>query len=187
MRRSTSGLAVLVLLVGIGGATSACAQQHAAISSPKTAENPADFVGAEACALCHKDEVKGLDNDPHAKLALEHGGKGVTCESCHGPSKAHVESGGVASDIFQFTKATPKQVEKKCLACHIGEHPNFERTAHGQALISCTNCHSSHKFEAQTKMLSEGAKTLLSVPYGRQGRFCAALPPQGERRAIEVF
>ncbi len=160
MRRSMSGLAVLVLLVGIGGNTSASAQQHAAISSPKTAVNPADFVGAEACALCHKDEMKGFDNNPHAKLALEHGGKGVTCESCHGPGKAHVESGGVASDIFQFTKASPKQVEKKCLSCHIGAHPNFERTAHGQALISCTNCHSSHKFEAQTKMLKAKEPTL---------------------------
>src|SRR5260370_39365370 len=111
MRRSTSGLAVLVLLVGIGGATSACAQQHAAISSPKTAVNPADFVGAETCALCHKDEMKGFDNDPHAKLALEHGGKDVTCESCHGTGKAHVESGGAANTIFQFTISTPTQVE----------------------------------------------------------------------------
>ena len=188
MRRSMSGLAVFVLLVGIGGTTSACAQQRAATSSPKTAVNPADYVGAEACALCHKDEVKGFDNNPHAKLALEHGGKGVTCESCHGPGKAHVESGGVASKIFQFTKATPKQVEKKCLSCHVGAHPNFERTAHGQALISCTNCHSSHKFEAQTEdAQGEGADALLSVPYGRQGSFCAAIPPQGERRATEVF
>ncbi len=67
--------------------------------------------------------MKGFSNDPHAKLALEHGGKGVTCESCHGPGKAHVESGGVASKIFQFTKATPKQVEKKCLSCHVGDAP----------------------------------------------------------------
>jgi DmsE family decaheme c-type cytochrome len=161
MRRSMSGLAVLVLLVGVGRTTLAGAQQKGAISSAKTAVNPADFVGAEACALCHKDEVKGFDNsNPHAKLALEHGGKGVTCESCHGPGKAHVQSGGVASDIFQFTKATPKHVEQKCLACHIGAHPNFERTAHGQALISCTNCHGSHKFEAQTKMLKAKEPTL---------------------------
>ncbi len=153
MRRSMSGLAVLVLLVGIGGTASACAQQHAATSTPKTAVNPADYVGAEACALCHEPEVKGFISNPHTKLALEHGGNGVTCEGCHGPGKAHVESGGDASKIFQFTKATPKQVEQRCLSCHVAAHPNFERTAHGQALISCTSCHSSHKFEAQTKML----------------------------------
>ena len=59
----------------------------------------------------------------------------MTCESCHGPGKAHVDGGGDASKIFQFTKATPKQVEQKCLSCHVGEHPNFERTAHGEAQI----------------------------------------------------
>jgi DmsE family decaheme c-type cytochrome len=122
--------------------------------------NPADYVGADACALCHEPEVKGFNNNPHAKLALEHGGKGVTCESCHGSGKAHVESGGVASDIFQFTKATPKQVEQKCLSCHVGAHPNFERTAHGQSLISCTDCHSSHKFVPETKMLKAKEPTL---------------------------
>jgi DmsE family decaheme c-type cytochrome len=158
MRRSLYRVAILALLSWFGGTRLTCvdaaAQQRAAASSQRTTLNSADYVGAEACALCHKDEVKGFDNsNPHAKLALEHGGKGVTCESCHGPGKAHIESGGDASKTFQFTKATPKQVEQKCLACHIGAHPNFERTAHGQALISCTSCHGSHKFEGQTKML----------------------------------
>jgi len=157
MRRSLYRVAILALLSWFGGTRLAyaagAAQQQAATSSSKTAVNPADYVGAEACAMCHKDEVKDFNKDPHAKLALEHGGKGVTCESCHGPGKAHVESGGVATKIFQFTKATPKQVEKTCLACHVGEHPNFERTAHGEALVSCISCHSVHKFEAQTAML----------------------------------
>src|SRR5271170_1819586 len=143
-------VAVLVALSGFGGtvfAQAAAAQQQAATFSAKAAVSPADYLGAESCAVCHQAEVKGFDNNPHAKLALEHGGKGVTCESCHGPGKAHVESGGDASKIFQFTKATPRQVDQKCLSCHVSAHPNFERTAHGQALISCTSCHSSHKFE----------------------------------------
>jgi DmsE family decaheme c-type cytochrome len=163
MSRSIYRVAILVLLSGLVGVRSAYpsgAPQQAATSSLKTTENPADYVGAETCALCHEPEVKGFINNPHTKLALEHGGKGVTCESCHGPAKAHVESGGDASKIFQFTKATPKQVEQKCLSCHVGAHPNFERTDHGQALISCTNCHSSHNFEAQTKMLKANEPTL---------------------------
>ncbi len=157
MRHRLYTLAILVWLSGWGETAFAQAagvpQSQAATSSRKTEVKPADFVGAEACALCHQPEVKGFGDNPHAKLALEHDGKGVTCESCHGPGKAHVESGGVASDIFQFTKATPKQVEQKCMACHIGDHPNFERTAHGEALVSCTSCHSSHKFVPQTEML----------------------------------
>lgn len=163
MQRSLYRVAILALLgwfAGTGPTSFAGQQQQAATSSPKAAANPSDYVGAEACALCHKDEVKGFDTNPHAKLALEHGGKGVTCESCHGPGKAHVESGGVATKIFQFTKATPKQIEKKCLACHVSEHPSFERTAHGEALVSCTSCHSVHKFEALTVMLKTKQPTL---------------------------
>src|ERR1700756_4540593 len=111
MRRLLYQVAILALLSWFDGRVAA-AQQRATAPSPKTAVNPADYVGAEACALCHEPEMKGFNNNPHAKLALEHDGKGVTCESCHGPGKAHIESGGVASDIFQFTKATPKQVEQ---------------------------------------------------------------------------
>lgn len=157
MRRLLFGVVVLALVPwlwrsGLAGAAIS-GQQQATLSSQKTGVDPADYVGAETCATCHQDEVKGFHNNPHAKLALEHGGKGVTCESCHGPGKAHVESGGDVTKIFQFTKATPKQVDEKCLACHAGEHPNFERAAHGEAGISCISCHSNHKFEAQTALL----------------------------------
>ena len=161
MGRSIGRITILILLsILASGRSASGAPQQAATSPAKAKASPAEYAGAESCAICHQPEVKGFDNNPHSKLALEHGGKGVTCESCHGPGKAHVDSGGVASDIFQFTKATPKQVEKKCLSCHVDAHPNFERTAHGQALISCTNCHSSHKFASETKMLKAKEPTL---------------------------
>jgi DmsE family decaheme c-type cytochrome len=122
-------------------------------SATQPAVNSSGYVGEATCALCHQAEVKSFPDNPHAKLMLEHGGKGVTCESCHGPGKAHVDSGGVASKIFRFNKATPQQVEQKCLSCHVGDHPNFERTAHGQAGVSCISCHNVHAFVPETEML----------------------------------
>jgi len=93
MRDRLYTLGILVWLSGWGQTAFAQAasapQPQAATSSRKTEVKPADFVGAEACALCHEPEMKGFSNNPHAKLALEHAGKGVTCESCHGPGKAH--------------------------------------------------------------------------------------------------
>ena len=162
MRRSLRRLAVLALLFGFAVIRSghAAAPQAATVSPSKTAVNPADFVGQDTCAMCHQDQEKGFAGNPHTKLALEHGGKGVTCESCHGPGKAHVESGGDATKIFQFTKATPKQISERCLTCHVGDHPNFDRTAHGDALVGCTSCHSIHKFEAQTVLLKASQPTL---------------------------
>src|SRR3984885_7772624 len=106
MRRSFCRVAILILSIGSGGVTlmdaSGSGAQQAAMTSPKNSVNPADYVGQETCATCHQDQVKGFPANPHSKLALEHGGKGVTCEGCHGPGKAHVDSGGEAHKIFHF-------------------------------------------------------------------------------------
>ena len=115
--------------------------------------NPADFVGAETCATCHAELSTKFASNPHSKLALMHGGKGITCESCHGPGKEHVESGGDATKILQFSKATPQIVDAKCLSCHVGTHANFERSSHGAAGVSCISCHSSHVFESEKNLL----------------------------------
>jgi DmsE family decaheme c-type cytochrome len=105
---------------------------------------PGDFVGGEVCATCHDAEAKGFGSNPHSKLALEHGGAGVTCESCHGAGKAHVDSGGDVTRIFNPAKATARQVDETCLGCHAGAHPNFERSPHAKAGVSCVSCHSVH-------------------------------------------
>jgi len=103
-----------------------------------------DFVGSETCELCHADLSKKFASNPHAELALEHGGKGVTCEGCHGGGKAHVESGGDPTKILQLSKMPAKQMDATCLGCHETAHPNFLRSDHGKAGVSCTNCHSIH-------------------------------------------
>ncbi len=74
----------------------------------------------------------------------QHGGAGVTCESCHGAGRAHVEGGGDVSKIFNPAKATAKEVDQKCLGCHQGKHANFERSAHGENNVSCLGCHDIH-------------------------------------------
>jgi DmsE family decaheme c-type cytochrome len=113
----------------------------------------ADFVGSDTCMTCHADVAKSFATNPHSRLALLHGGKGVTCESCHGPGKAHVEGGGDVTKIFRFTKASAKQIDATCLGCHAGVHPNFERSPHAKAGVTCTSCHSVHAFAAETSLL----------------------------------
>ena len=51
------------------------------------------FVGSETCATCHEETAKGFAENPHSKLALQHGKSGVTCEGCHGAGKEHVDGG----------------------------------------------------------------------------------------------
>lgn len=58
------------------------------------------FAGAKACYECH--------DDTREKLAkFEH--RGIACESCHGPAKAHANN----SDLD-----VPKRTNATCLRCH---------------------------------------------------------------------
>jgi DmsE family decaheme c-type cytochrome len=127
---------------------------------PAAKAAPEDFVGAETCATCHEEVAKGFANNPHTKLAQMHGGAGVTCESCHGAGKAHVEGGGDITKIFNPAKATAKEVDEKCLGCHQGKHANFERSAHGEGNVSCIGCHSVHASKTPEHLLKAAEPVL---------------------------
>jgi DmsE family decaheme c-type cytochrome len=151
-------LFVLLSVVGLSLSVTANAAPHkganqAAAASSQAAPAPGDFVGQETCATCHEEVSKGFASNPHTKLAEQHGKTGVTCEGCHGPGKAHVDGGGDTTKIFNPAKATAKEVDDKCLTCHQGQHANFQRTAHGEARVSCINCHSIHAAEDRDQLL----------------------------------
>ena len=144
--------ACLILLAGAGIVCTAglAAPATKADSTAKTATAqtkdtaPGDYVGAEVCASCHEAESKKFADNPHAKMTLMHGNNGATCENCHGAGKAHVEGGGDVTKIFSPAKATAPEVDKLCLGCHQGQHQNFDRSAHGEANVSCIGCHDIH-------------------------------------------
>ena len=147
------------------GASLAIAQTQTQTQTLKqdapTAAAPANgFVGDETCATCHQDKADGMAENPHHKLALKHGGTGATCESCHGAGQAHVDGGGDVTKIKRFDKLSPSEVDKTCLGCHAGAHPNFLRSPHAKANVSCLGCHSIHKSAPDTKLLVESQPNL---------------------------
>jgi DmsE family decaheme c-type cytochrome len=131
-----------------------------AAKAGQAAPAPGDFVGQEVCATCHEDVAKGFASNPHSRLAEMHEGKGVTCESCHGPGKAHVDGGGDVSKIINPSKTPAKEVDAKCLSCHRGQHANFERTAHGENNVSCIGCHSVHHSKTEEHLLTAAQPAL---------------------------
>ena len=152
---------LLVAVIGLlttCGASLANAQTQTQTQTLKqnapAAATPANgFVGDDTCATCHQDKVDGMADNPHHKLALKHGGTGATCESCHGAGQAHVDGGGDVTKIKRFDKLSPTEVDKTCLGCHAGAHPNFLRSPHAKANVSCLGCHSIHKSVPDTKLL----------------------------------
>ncbi len=148
---SSAAIAALILVCWTAAAQKAgMPRVHAAVSTPADKVNPDDFVGADVCASCHEPESKNFASNPHSKIVLQHGNAGVTCEGCHGPGKAHVEGAGDATKIFNPAKASPKELDEKCLSCHAGAHPNFGTSPHARAGVSCIGCHSIHASKEET-------------------------------------
>jgi DmsE family decaheme c-type cytochrome len=157
MKRILPCLALIALLSGLspraGFLYAAGEKQQAAVAQNAPAPNSADYVGSEVCATCHAEIAKKFGDNPHAKLALKHNGTGATCESCHGPGKAHVEGGGDVTKIKQLGKMSQKDVDATCLGCHAGAHPNFARSPHAKAGVGCTSCHSIHAGDTEAQLL----------------------------------
>ena len=100
---------------GVASATSHPGQQASAPQTPPPATAAAPgYVGSDTCITCHAEIGKNFANNPHSKLALKHSGKGITCESCHGPGQAHVEGGGDITKIFLPSKASPGRRTHLC-------------------------------------------------------------------------
>ena len=162
MKRFMNYVVWIALLTGLtGSAYAAGAGKKAAAGTKAVAANPADYVGSETCATCHADVAKKFGSSPHSKISLMHGNAQGGCESCHGPGRAHVESGGDVTKILQISKASSKTVDETCLGCHAGTHPNFERSPHGKAGVSCTSCHSVHNPTAPVNLLRASTQSRL--------------------------
>jgi DmsE family decaheme c-type cytochrome len=103
--------------------------------------HPQDSSGS--CLSCHADLAKHFSDNPHSKSSAIQN-SAIRCESCHGDGKAHAQSNGDASKISNPAKLSAKDADTVCLNCHVTQHPNFARSAHATANISCTSCHSIH-------------------------------------------
>ncbi|MGD0830844.1 MAG: DmsE family decaheme c-type cytochrome [Terracidiphilus sp.] len=121
-------------------------------ANPDGQQASIDSADGASCAPCHIEVVKDFANNPHTRSARMPGGKGLTCENCHGPGNAHAESGDVLL-IFNPSTATAKVVDEKCQACHGGKHVNFQRSSHGMGNVSCAGCHTVHAARAPEHLL----------------------------------
>ena len=130
----------------------------AAAPSPEDSK----YVGADTCKTCHEEIFNNWEKTPHWKTTLntKAGPSHQGCEGCHGPGAEHVAGGGDTSKIFNPAKHSAKEVDATCLTCHAGAHPNFDRSPHAKAKVSCISCHSVHQGKEEEKLLKAPQPTL---------------------------
>jgi DmsE family decaheme c-type cytochrome len=117
------------------------------------------YVGADTCKTCHEEVYNAWEKTPHWKTTLNKEPSHQGCEGCHGPGAEHVAGGGDVTKIFRFKDFSTKEVDAKCLTCHAGAHPNFDRSPHAKAKVSCISCHSVHHSKEE-KLLKAAQPTL---------------------------
>ena len=141
---------VLVQAAGAGSGRSGAAP---AAQQPAAA---AEYVGQATCLGCHEEKAyKGtlhaLTSNPTSPAAT-HG-----CESCHGPGKAHADSGD-AKLIVNLKTLSPQRASETCVMCHDkAKHGLWSGSQHDQRNVGCVTCHSVHapKGPHQIKAASE--------------------------------
>jgi DmsE family decaheme c-type cytochrome len=122
------------------------AQEKTAAAKPAEAA-ASDYAGAEACKTCHADIYSGWEKSPHWKQTYQKGGAAKHgCEDCHGAAASHVADPTDTSKLFLFEKASPKEINARCLTCHASgtEHMHAIDSLHSRNDVACTSCHSPH-------------------------------------------
>jgi DmsE family decaheme c-type cytochrome len=130
----------------------------------------AEATGADQCAACHADVLKGYRRSGHSV-------QDVTCEQCHGAGSLHIAAGGYSSEskdkIISFRDRSPEDANGVCLSCHAkSDHVrNWFSSAHQAQDLKCIECHSIHgenHGKAGTDFRSEGAGIPRAIESRRQ-------------------
>jgi len=132
------------------------AKPPSAVSAAAQNPSPATYAGSESCKTCHLDIYNGWEKSPHWKQTYKEGGIAKHgCEDCHGAAASHVADPTDTSKLFLFEKATPKEIDSRCLGCHAGgtQHMNAINSEHAKNEVSCVSCHSPHHGKESDFML----------------------------------
>jgi DmsE family decaheme c-type cytochrome len=132
----------------------------------QTAPKPAgEYVGSTVCKTCHPDIWLNFYKNPHYKsiAAGKEPPERTGCEGCHGPARKHVAAGGGKGTIIHvFALMSPTQILDDCLTCHSKDlsKANIRRSAHTDADVVCSTCHSIHKSQTPKFLLAAQQKNL---------------------------
>ncbi len=144
-------------------------------SNPPTAQSTpqATPIDAETCKLCHEDNYNSWSTSPHWKTTLDTRGGPLMqgCETCHAPAAEHVANPGEPSKFpFTFDKASPKDINARCLSCHASgtQAMHLTESVHRLSDASCVSCHSIHHAESKEFLLAKPQPELCYTCHAQQ-------------------
>lgn len=160
-QRFSKALRVLAAALVLVFAVVACRSVHRAVVLVPHIPG-AKYAGSKECEQCHDKLYRDFATADHSRLfAAGTNAVNVGCESCHGPSAAHAQSGGEVKPPFAFTSGRPaaggsaripienaRSIENVCYQCHNNVRGSFNLPSHHpvpEGRMTCTECHSPHK------------------------------------------
>jgi len=128
---------------------------------------PKGYAGSATCAECHKKVVDAFAQTPKGQLFSkkpQDDKQRLGCESCHGPSKTHANSGGEEKgEMVTFSGKKPVPVAERnaaCLQCHEKTaRVHWRGSIHEQRNVACTDCHSVMHPGSERGMLKKESST----------------------------
>jgi hypothetical protein len=126
----------------------------------------------EVCGACHTEPAADFRTHPHFA-------KGLSCDACHGASRAHREATG---HKLPDQVAGPADQPRVCGACHAAQRKEYEPSKHGQLVLAsaakraaaCTTCHGTHSLRKPAAMIAQCNRCHASLPQAcAKGQRCA--------------
>lgn len=117
-------------------------------------EMPTALPMEAGCLRCHMSGVQHSDAgsmDRYAGLPFLHGG--ITCESCHGDTKAHVLSGGKAA-VVNPAKLDTERRDSVCISCHLEGDVSVEKNGRSAVDFKPGDSISDYLFFSSTRVLA---------------------------------
>ena len=157
-----------------GTAVRAASQTPATPATQQAPPSGGEYVGMDTCLTCHDDHA--INMTPHGKAFNERTpAANQGCESCHGPGKAHAESGDPTL-IRRFIRTNQSESTETCTTCHNRvTHALWDGSQHDQRNLGCTTCHSIHSPKGEPQLKARNQLELCSTCHrsitGRQHRF----------------
>src|SRR5690242_685500 len=149
MRQSLGFISLLVAALVARGPRLSAQAAPTQTGKPAATKLPAGYAGSAECVQCHRAAAAQFASTNKGKLFLEHPKdehQALGCETCHGPSKEHAQSGGEERGaLIAFSGKKPASVAARnavCLSCHQKTaRISWLGSIHEQRNVACSDCH----------------------------------------------